>query len=156
MRPSPARSTHPALKLLEEAGVPYLTFGCTISAPRAAPTRPTAPVHPHKKVPAIVHDGVVVAESAAICAYVADAFPEAGLGPRRSADPLRGPFLSWLAHYNARRDRAGGVRAAVQVGREHLRRRLQGKWDDVERSLRTALSNGPYILSASASAPPTC
>ncbi len=38
-------------------------------------------VNPMGKVPAIVHDGVVVTECAAICAYLADAFPDAGLAP---------------------------------------------------------------------------
>src|SRR3546814_10867659 len=47
------------------------------------------------KVPAIEHRGVVVTEAAAICAYLADAFPEAGLAPARD-DPLRGTWYRWL------------------------------------------------------------
>ncbi len=45
------------------------------------------------KVPAIVHNGHVVTECAAICAYLAEAFPEAGLAPR--ADE-RADFYRWL------------------------------------------------------------
>ena len=39
-------------------------------------------VNPMGKVPAIKHRGHVVTECAAICAYLADAFPQANLGPR--------------------------------------------------------------------------
>src|SRR5262245_18375471 len=55
-------------------------------------------VHPHAKVPALDHDGVVVSESSAIALYLADAFPAVGLGPR-IGDPKRGPYLTWLAYY---------------------------------------------------------
>jgi len=52
-----------------------------------------AAINPMTKVPAIVHNGVTVTETAAICAYLADAFPEAGLAP-----PLadRGAYYRWL------------------------------------------------------------
>lgn len=52
-------------------------------------------INPMGKVPAIVHDGVIVTECAAICAYLADAFPEAGLAPPAHS-PLRGPYYRWL------------------------------------------------------------
>jgi glutathione S-transferase len=38
-------------------------------------------INPMGKVPAIVHDGAIITECAAICAYLADAFPDAGLAP---------------------------------------------------------------------------
>ncbi|GEP11268.1 hypothetical protein MMMDOFMJ_4418 [Methylobacterium gnaphalii] len=47
------------------------------------------------KVPAIVHGGTVVTECAAICAYLADAFPQAGLAPA-SGDRARGDYYRWL------------------------------------------------------------
>ena len=130
------------LWLLEEAGVPYDLQLHDIRAEGGADEAYRA-VHPHKKVPAIVHDGVVVTESAAICAYIADAFPEAGLGPK-IGDPLRGPFLTWLA-YNA------GVIEPAAFSRlfkwdVNTFAAAWGKWDDVERSLRSALDKGPYIL----------
>lgn len=43
-------------------------------------------INPMGKVPTIVHDGVVVTEAAAICLYLAEAFPEAGLAPRTLAE----------------------------------------------------------------------
>ena len=53
--------------------------------------------HPEGKVPLLVHDGAVIRESNAIILYLTDLFP----GPMGPAigDPLRGPYLSWLAYY---------------------------------------------------------
>jgi glutathione S-transferase len=45
------------------------------------------------KVPAIKHRGHVVTECAAICAYLADVFPEAGLGPRETE---KADYYRWL------------------------------------------------------------
>ena len=52
-------------------------------------------INPMGKVPAIVHKGVVVTETAAICAYLADIFPKANLAPAVS-DPQRGAYYRWL------------------------------------------------------------
>jgi predicted DNA-binding transcriptional regulator YafY/glutathione S-transferase len=77
--------------MLEEIGRPYtikvLDYGTTMKAPDYLA------VNPMGKVPAIRHGETVVTEAAAICAYLADAFPEAGLapGPRH-----RGDYYRWL------------------------------------------------------------
>ena len=52
-------------------------------------------VNPMGKVPALTHGATVVTEAAAICAYLADAFPRAGLAPP-PGDPRRGPYYRWL------------------------------------------------------------
>ena len=52
-------------------------------------------INPMGKVPTIVHGGTVVTECAAICAYLADAFPQANLAPP-STSKLRGPYYRWL------------------------------------------------------------
>src|ERR1051326_8303006 len=88
------------LWLLEEIGQPYKVESVVIRG-RASETGPDPAyrdIHPHGKVPAIVHDGQRVFESAAIALYLADAFPEAKLGPR-IGDPTRGAFVTWLAYY---------------------------------------------------------
>lgn len=77
--------------MLEEVGVPYeqrlLDYGTTMKDPAYLA------INPMGKVPAIVHDGRVVTECAAICAYLADAFPQANLAP----DPAdRGDYYRWL------------------------------------------------------------
>ena len=52
-------------------------------------------INPMGKVPALRHGEIVVTEAAAICCYLADAFPGAGLAVP-VGDPRRGPYLSWL------------------------------------------------------------
>lgn len=52
-------------------------------------------INPMGKVPTLVHDGVVITEAAAICTYLADAFPEAGLSVP-IGDKRRGSYLRWL------------------------------------------------------------
>ncbi len=55
--------------------------------------------HPHKQVPALLHDGVLIWESAAVVQYLTDLYPDCSLG-RSPGHPERGAYLSWLA-YNA-------------------------------------------------------
>lgn len=61
-------------------------------------------INPMGKVPTIVHDGHAVTECAAICAYLADAFPEAGLGPKSGEHAA---YYRWMFFC------AGPVEAAV-------------------------------------------
>jgi glutathione S-transferase len=77
--------------MLEEVGEPYeqvlLDYGTTMKAPEYLA------VNPMGKVPAIKHGDTVVTEAAAICAYLADAFPGAGLAPDAAA---RGDYYRWM------------------------------------------------------------
>lgn len=79
--------------MLEEVGRPYRTevldFGTTMKA------QPYLSINPMGKVPALRHGDTVVTEVAAICAYLADAFPDARLAPP-SGSRLRGPYYRWL------------------------------------------------------------
>ena len=88
--------------MLEEVGQPYeqvlLDYGTTMKAPEYLA------INPMGKVPAIQHGDVVVTECAAICAYLADAFPAAGLAPEPAH---RGDYYRWLFFA------AGPVEAAV-------------------------------------------
>ena len=89
--------THPMSRgrvvrwMLEELGAPYrtelLAFGTTMKGPEYRA------INPMGKVPAITHRGVTVTECAAICAYLADAFPGAGLAPPPAE---RGAYYRWL------------------------------------------------------------
>ncbi|MCF7554066.1 glutathione S-transferase family protein [Pseudomonas petrae] len=72
--------------------------GAALAVPeQASPDDPRAvffrDVNPMAKVPALVHNGQTITETAAICAYLADAFPEAGLAP---APEDRGAYYRWL------------------------------------------------------------
>lgn len=79
--------------MLEEVGAPYetvvLEYGTTMKQ------ADYLAINPMGKVPAIRHGDVIVTEVAAICAYLADAFPEAKLAPP-SGSKLRGPYYRWL------------------------------------------------------------
>ena len=66
--------------MLEELGQPYQTNWLDWG-PSGNKSPDYLKVNPMGKVPAIRHDGVVVTEAAAICLYLADAFPQAGLKP---------------------------------------------------------------------------
>src|SRR5262245_14348909 len=90
-----SRSTR-IIWLLEELGADYRLQITDIPRPDAKGAADPSNPHPDKKVPALVDDGVLVTESAAIVAYLTDKFPQAGIGPV-VGDPDRGPYLSWLA-----------------------------------------------------------
>jgi glutathione S-transferase len=84
--------------LLEELGAPYEIRLVNIRRGDGSGARDPANPHPHGKVPAILDDGMLVFESAAVALYLTDKFPNAGIGPL-IGDPLRGPYVSWLAYY---------------------------------------------------------
>ena len=88
-----------ALILLEELGAPYQlrVLDRKNNEQRAAPYMA---INPMGKVPALLHDGALVTEQAAIYLYLADLFPGAGLAPA-IGDPLRGPYLRWMVFYGS-------------------------------------------------------
>ena len=87
--------------MLEEVGQPYQT---EVIAYDQLKSEPYLAVNPMGKVPAIKHRDHVVTECAAICAYLADVFPEAGLGPRGDE---KADYYRWMFYA------AGPVEAAV-------------------------------------------
>lgn len=130
--------------MLEEAGASYetrvLDYGTTMKAPDYLK------INPMGKVPAIVHKGTVVTECAAICAYLADAFPEAGLAPA-IGDPLRGAWYRWLFFGAGPFEAAVSNRAiGVEVPEDKRRMMGYGCFADVMDTLETAVSAGDYLL----------
>lgn len=95
---APQSRSSGALWLLEELGVPYETKIVSIRRGNGEGTLDPANPHPHGKVPAIIHDGTLVYERAAITLYLTDAFPKSGIGPQ-IGDKARGSYLTWLAYY---------------------------------------------------------
>lgn len=142
--------THPMSRgriarwMLEEIGRPYrseiLGFGAQMK------TAAYKALNPMGKVPTLVHDDTIVTECAAICAYLADAFPEAGLAP----DPrshLRGPYYRWLFFA------AGPVEAAVsnkafglEVPPDRARAIGYGSFADVMDTLEYAVGHSDYLV----------
>ena len=83
-----------ALWLMEEAGCPYERVLIDIRNGQQS-TLEFRAINPMMKVPALTDGAATVAESAAICAYVAERVPEAKLAPP-AGDPARGRYLQWL------------------------------------------------------------
>jgi glutathione S-transferase len=132
--------------MLEEIGQPYRTeilhFGTTMKEPAYLA------INPMGKVPAIVHDGTVVTETGAICAYLADAFPHAGLAPP-PGDRLRGSFFRWL-FFGAGPLEAASVNESLGVAVPTERKRMvgYGSLGDVIDVLDAQLSRDQYLVGA--------
>ena len=126
--------------MLEEIGQPYETE--LIPYDEMKSERYLA-IHPLGKVPAIKHRGHVLTECAAICAYLADVFPEAGLGPR---DEEKADYYRWLFFA------AGPLEAAVsnqamgwQVPPERERMFGYGNFDRAIAAMDELLSQHDYV-----------
>ncbi len=129
--------------MMEEVGEPYetvlLDYFTTMKG------QDYLAINPMGKVPALKHGDVVVTEGAAICAYLADAFPERNLAPP-PGDPRRAPYFRWMFFA------AGPVEAAVTGKALNLLAPVEkramagyGTFDDVMNALEMAVSQGPYI-----------
>lgn len=127
--------------MLEEVGVPYSTeileYGTSMKAPEYLA------VNPMGKVPAIRHGGEVVTECAAICAYLADAFPAAGLAP---AVTDRARYYRWLFFA------AGPLESAVintsmgfVVPEEREVMAGYGNLANALNALESAIADSPYV-----------
>ena len=126
--------------MLEEVGAPYetvyLSYGDTMKSDSYLALNPMG------KVPAIEHNGTIVTECAAICAYLADSFPDRNLAP-----PLdqRGAYYRWLFFT------AGPVETAVMnktlnvstEGNEQMAG--YGSFDLTYATFKNAISQHPYI-----------
>lgn len=139
--------THPMSRgriirwMLEEVGEPYRTEVLEYSADMKGDAY--LAINPMGKVPAIQHNGNIVTETAAICAYLADAFPDARLAP-----PLteRAAYYRWFFYF------AGVVEAAiadrrlgVEVPQELERSIGYGNFEMVLNTVEHAVSQAPFI-----------
>jgi glutathione S-transferase len=140
--------THPQSRgrivrwMLEEVGAPYRTevleYGGSMKSPEYLA------INPMGKVPAIRHGDVVVTEGAAICAYLADAFPDARLAPP-AGDKARAPYYRWLFFG------AGPVESCMMtkmLGFDTAGKELQvgfGSVDQVADALERALEASDHI-----------
>lgn len=126
--------------MLEEVGATYsvevLHYASTMKddAYRA--------INPMGKVPAIVHGGKIVTECAAICAYLAEAFPEAGLAPLPEE---RADYYRWMFYAAGPVEQATTNQFAQFVASEDQSRMFgYGTYDLVVDVLDTLLSSRPY------------
>jgi glutathione S-transferase len=142
--------THPMSRgrivrwMLEEVGQPYRTevldYGTTMKAPEYLA------INPMGKVPAIRHGDQVVTEGAAICAYLADVFPQAGLAPAPT-DRLRGTYYRWLFFAAGPAEAASTNKTLGVVPSEDRRRMVgYGTLEEVIDALERAVSGREYIV----------
>lgn len=127
--------------MLEEVGADYgveiLGYGGTMKADAYLA------INPMGKVPAIVHRGRVVTECAAICAYLAETFPDAGLAP---TDAERADYHRWMFFAAGPLEHAITNRSLGVVPDEEQQRMVgYGDYDRVVSVLEAAVSAHPYI-----------
>ena len=100
-------------------------------------------INPMAKVPALVHNGKTITECAAICAYLADAFPDADLAPRVEE---RADYYRWLFYAAGPVEAATGNRALGVVPDAAQQRMIgYGSFDRVIDVLEEAVAAHPYI-----------
>lgn len=128
--------------MLEESGAKYETVVLEYGSMK---TPEYLAINPMGKVPAIKHGDIVVTEVPAICAYLADQFPDQKLAPKVS-DPLRGTYYRWLFFT------AGPLEMAVtaksmqwEVPPERERMVGFGNESLLFNALEGALATGPWI-----------
>src|SRR6202047_4846201 len=145
---SPRSRSFSALWLMEETGKPYERVLTDISA-GAQKTPEYLAINPMGKVPALKDGDATLAEAAAICAYVAERYPDAKLAPPLG-DPLRAKYLYWLLFAPSFIEPA-----MVQVATKVEMTSLSAGWGDAQRVfdvLDAALTKGPWLLGESFSA----
>ena len=127
--------------MLEEVGQPYETEILDYSSTMKGDAY--AKINPMMKVPAIVHRGKVVTECAAIIAYLADAFPEVGLGPRddEKADYYRWLFFAAGPIEQAVTNKSAGFEPSAEKGRMFG----YGNYDLAVTTLADHLATNDYV-----------
>jgi glutathione S-transferase len=145
---SPRSRSFSGLWLMEEAGQPYERVLTDISK-GAQRTPEYLAINPMGKVPALRDGDATLAEAAAICAYVAERYPQANLAPP-PGDTLRAKYLYWLFFA------PGCIEPAmVQLATKIEMNPVAAGWGDAQRVfdvLDEALTKGTWILGDSFSA----
>ena len=130
--------------MLEEIGQPYkvevLDYASTMKGPAYVA------INPMGKVPALRHGEAIVTETAAICAYLADAFPQARLAPP-PGDRLRAPYYRWLFFCAGPYEAASSNKVlGFVVPPERERMMGYGNIGKVLSTLEAAVSSGDYLV----------
>ena len=140
---SPRSRASRAAWMLEEAGLKYERVTINLGDPEAREDLGFMAASPLLKVPAIEDGEVRMADSAAICMYVADRYPLRELAPAVE-DPRRGAYLFWMTYV------PGCIEPAVNernIGVEPTpRTNGWGDFDRVMETLEKGLQPGPWLL----------
>lgn len=129
--------------LLQELNMPYEIRPVSIFRPMSGEGVPDpANPHPDKRVPVVVHDGAVLAESIAIVLHLSDAFPETSLAPKLGT-VARGDYLTWMAWYAAEMEPAMFAAFGNELAASPMKKR---NYDAVVQRIEGALAKAPYLL----------
>ena len=140
---APSRSSV-VLWMLEEIGEPYDIH--LLSMKRGTNREPAyLAVNPMGKVPALRHGDVVITEGAAICTYLADAFPKAGLNVPLD-HPKRGVYLQWLFFGPGVLEGAVMDRAFPRSGEAPRAALGYGDFDTAMDVVAKAVTPGPFLM----------
>ena len=140
---SPSRSSV-VLWMLEELGEPYDIH--LLSLQKEENRKPDyLAINPMGKVPTLKHGDIIITEVAAICTYLADAFPDKNLNVP-IGDPRRGPYLKWLFFGPGCFEPAVMDRAAPRA--EPARRAMlgYGDFDTTMNVVAKAVERGPWLM----------
>jgi glutathione S-transferase len=139
---SPNTRSTGALILLEELGAPYQLHVLNMKAGEQRQAAYLA-INPMGKVPAITHGDALITEQVAVFLYLADLFPDAGLTPA-IGDPLRGPYLRWMAFYGSSFEPALVDRSQKHTPPPSMA--PYGDYDTTVKTLTDQLARGTYLL----------
>ena len=130
--------------MLEEVGAPYDIH--LLSMKRGENRAPEyLAVNPMGKVPALRHGDVVITEAAAICAYLADEFPDRRLNVP-VGNPRRGIYLKWLFFGPSCIEPAIMDRAFPRKEEARISAVGHGSYDTVVDVVAEAVAGGPYLM----------
>ena len=126
--------------LLEELKADYQIHHCDIARMDGSGGRDPFNPHPDGKVPALMHEGALVTESAAIALYLTDLFPETGLGAA-PGDPDRAAYLTWLFWTTGEMEPAYWSRIKGETDPY-----ATARYDAANRRILSALDRGAYLM----------
>ncbi|ERR1700678_950488 len=140
---APSRSSV-VLWMLEEIGEPYDIH--LLSMKKGSNREPAyLAINPMGKVPALKHGDTVITEAAAICCYLADAFPKVGLNVPID-HPRRGPYLKWLFFGPGVLEGAVMDRAFPRSGEAPRAALGYGDFDTAMNVVAGAVTPGPFLM----------
>ncbi|MGI9273164.1 MAG: glutathione S-transferase family protein [Woeseiaceae bacterium] len=140
---APQTRSSRAVWMLEEAGVKYDLERIDIRDPAREDSADFRAASPMRKVPALIDDNVQLAESAAICLYIADRYGSGTLAPKID-DPQRGKFLYWLMYTPAVIEPT--MSEKINKIQPNRGRNGWGDFNTMIATLSDGLGNGPWIL----------
>ncbi len=148
---SPQSRSSAIMTLIEEMGIADRIDIRLVTIPRidGSGQRDPANPHPEGKVPALLHDGVLITERAAIILHLTTLFPDSGMAPPVGT-PEWGAFATWLTWYQGVVEPVV-IFAASGISHPWITATFRGP-EEMAARLRTALQNGPWLMGAQFSA----